>query len=345
MLAAAHRSYLDGPDTMAARRRIVTTYVNATPLSSRPQYGEVIGLGDGLWAWYGTPFADVLEALAAENRDDLARKAEVYKQVLSLVLAQRRPSYYLVDGRAALAEMTDHHLGLLAEGGVITPALRDAALRTALRFRPEPPQPEPKSFVSRKATEAVRVELLERLKAPSLYALDRYDLTVDTTLDAQTQKGVSDVLASLDDRKEVRKRGLNAANMIAGRNPASLVYSVVLHERGDGRNLVRVHADNLDKPFDINSGAKLILGSTAKLRTLATYLDIVSRLHERLLTLPHHRLRLLACAPCWKQPCNAATRPIPRKNSSPAAASILSIISARPMTIAQRPSRRPWSSR
>ena len=34
------------------------------------------------------------------------------------------------------------------------------------------------------------------------------------------------------------------------------------------RNYVRIHADSLNKPFDINSGAKLQLGSTAKLRTL-----------------------------------------------------------------------------
>src|SRR5262249_31526626 len=56
---------------------------------------------------------------------------------------------------------------------------------------------------------------------------------------------------------------------------------VVLYERGADRNYVRVHADSLDQPFDINSGAKLILGSTAKLRTLITYLDIVAELHGR----------------------------------------------------------------
>ena len=48
-----------------------------------------------------------------------------------------------------------------------------------------------------------------------------------------------------------------------------MVYSLLLFERTPSTNLLRVQADNLDRPFDINSGMKLDLGSTAKLRTLA----------------------------------------------------------------------------
>ena len=44
----------------------------------------------------------------------------------------------------------------------------------------------------------------------------------------------------------------------------------MLYERGAERNYLRIHADSLNSPFDINSGAKLILGSTAKSRTLVT---------------------------------------------------------------------------
>src|SRR5438876_2364140 len=54
MLNASARAYADGPDTMEARRRILTAYLDATPLSSRPGFGEVIGIGEGLKAWYGT---------------------------------------------------------------------------------------------------------------------------------------------------------------------------------------------------------------------------------------------------------------------------------------------------
>jgi cell division protein FtsI/penicillin-binding protein 2 len=43
--------------------------------------------------------------------------------------------------------------------------------------------------------------------------------------------------------------------------------------------LVRVQADNLDSPFDVIEGSKLELGSTAKLRTLISYLEIVEALY------------------------------------------------------------------
>ena len=57
---------------------------------------------------------------------------------------------------------------------------------------------------------------------------------------------------------------------------------LTLFERGDRRNYLRLQVDNLDQPFELNEGAKLDLGSTAKLRTLVTYLEIVAGLHDRL---------------------------------------------------------------
>ena len=70
--------------------------------------------------------------------------------------------------------------------------------------------------------------------------------------------------------------------MPPGDNPARLTFSFTLFERGPDANLLRVQTDNLDQPFDINSGARLNLGSTAKkLRTLVTYLEIItSSLHK-----------------------------------------------------------------
>src|SRR6202023_1372507 len=46
MLTASAPVYINGPNTMKRREEIVTTYLNATPLSSFPGYGEVIGLPD-----------------------------------------------------------------------------------------------------------------------------------------------------------------------------------------------------------------------------------------------------------------------------------------------------------
>ena len=290
MVAASMRTYLDGPLTLGARERIVATYLNSTPLSSRTGYGEIIGLGDGLWLWFGTDLAEAGAVLSDPAPVDLERKAEIYKQVLSLLLAQRRPSYYLLDGRADLKVLADQYLRLLAAGGVIDADLKEAALAADLRFLKEPPALGPVSFISQKASGTIRTELLRLLKVPSLYDLDRLDLSVDTTFDSDTQKDISEVLANVGKRDEAKARGLTGPNLLGNEDPANVKYSVVLYEKGADRNFVRIHADSLDQPFDLNSGAKLILGSTAKFRTLVTYLDIIARLHDRYAEAPASRL-------------------------------------------------------
>jgi membrane peptidoglycan carboxypeptidase len=70
-----------------------------------------------------------------------------------------------------------------------------------------------------------------------------------------------------------------------------VLYSFTLYERGEETNVVRVQTDNFSQPFDINEGAKLELGSTAKLRALATYLDVLATLHEQYVSLPREELR------------------------------------------------------
>ena len=50
----------------------------------------------------------------------------------------------------------------------------------------------------------------------------------------------------------------------------------------------------MDAPFDVNDGMKLELGSTAKLRTLAHYLEIIAQLHDELAPLDSHMLAGLA---------------------------------------------------
>jgi membrane peptidoglycan carboxypeptidase len=284
MLTATARAYLDGADTTEARQRIVTTYLDATPLSSRPGYGEIIGLGDGLRAWYGTDLRAASRILAAPAESDtqLARKADVYKQILSLLLAERRPSYYLNIDRGALNALADRYLPLLAAAGVIEPELRDAALATQLHFQAEPPAPVPVQFVGRKGADAIRMRLRSLLQVPNLYSLDRLDVTAHTSLDAPAEERVTGVLGRLGNPEEAKALNMVGQNLLGSADPAQVTYSMVLYERGQDANFVRVHADSLDSPFDINSGAKLILGSTAKLRTMVTYLNIMTELHGRL---------------------------------------------------------------
>ena len=166
MVTASARAYRDGPVTTAARRRIVTTYLNSEPFASRSGYGEIIGVPEALWLWYGTDLAEadrVLTAPAATNAQ-LARKGEVYRQVLSLLLAGRRPVYYLIEHHAALAALTDHYLRLLSASGIIDPELRDAALHAELHFRADIPPPPALSFVGNKADRSITGQA--RIAAP-----------------------------------------------------------------------------------------------------------------------------------------------------------------------------------
>ena len=293
MMSAMARAYIGGPDTTEWRRHLVNVYLNSTPLGSRPGYGEVIGLGDGLWAWYGTDFERANRILAAPAQDLVVRaeKARIYKQVVSLLLAQRRPSFFLLTDHRALDDITNRYLGLLASAGVIDTDLRDAAIAAPLVIRRDVPASAAVSFVGRKAANAIRRELLTTLKVPNLYSLDRLDLSVATTIDAAVQKSVTEVISHLDDRERVKSLGLVGHRLLGSEDPAPVNYSVVLYERGADRNYLRVHADSLDEPFDINSGAKLILGSTAKLRTMITYLNIIAELHRRYAQLSADALR------------------------------------------------------
>ncbi|MGK5077717.1 transglycosylase domain-containing protein [Janthinobacterium sp. HLX7-2] len=281
MLSASLRAYQDGENTMEARRKTVVNYLNTVPLSAKSGFGEVNGIGDGMWVWYGRPFAEVKTLL--NGNMDQPGSALAYKQALSLLIAQRRPSHYLVAGGADLEELTNSHLRLLAQAGVISPQLRDAAIAVALRpSTASGVQSEAStSFVTRKASNAVRNHLASMLGDPRLYNLDRLDLKVVSTLDAQAQNAVTKVLRELRDPAVAKAAGLTGKGMLGNGDPANVVYSFTLLQKGEQANLLRVQTDNYDQPLDINEGAKLDLGSTAKLRTLVTYLDIIDQLQQR----------------------------------------------------------------
>jgi membrane peptidoglycan carboxypeptidase len=288
ILSASMRVYNHGQDTGEARKKIVLDYLNATPLSARPGWGEVNGIGDGLWAWFGRELTDVeLELRYNENDPTLLRdKALAYRHVLALILAQRRPSYYLMNDRAALEDLVDITLQNLTNEKVITPKLRDAAASARLLFLAAPPPIPGISFVTQKAVNAVRTQLLGLFGTQNLYELDRFDMRANTTLDMPVQQQVTDFLQKLKDPGFIQQSGLVGERLLgSGNDPTKVQWTIVVYERGDHGNEVRVQADNLDQPLDLNEGVKLDLGSTAKLRTLITYLEIIAELHERYATL------------------------------------------------------------
>jgi membrane peptidoglycan carboxypeptidase len=280
MVSASLRAYRDGADTSAARRQIVLDYLNTVPLSGASGRGEIFGLGDGLRAWYGADLATVSALLTSPNADR-AKRGRAYRQVLSLLLSQRRPSYYLLHDRDALDGLVHRHLSLLFEAGIVDEDLRNRALAAGLDSRGSIETPSREGFAERKGTDAIRAELLDLLEVPRLYDLDRLDLNVQTTLDAETQARVTNALLALGDAREAEAAGLGAPRLLAGSDPREIVYSFTLFERVGEANALRIQADTLDQPFNLNRGMKLDLGSTAKLRTLIHYLELVTDLRER----------------------------------------------------------------
>ncbi len=290
MVSASLRAYQDGTDTLATRRRIVLDYLNSMPLAAAPGHGEVLGLGDGLWAWYGTGFGEANRLLTEASASTEAGRARAYRQVLSLLLAARRPYGYLTEDRQALEDFTASYLRILSRAGVIDARLRDAALAQPLSFRTAG-SPSPADFSERKGVNLVRTGLTTLLGVPALYDLDRLDLSVQSTLDGPAQEAVTEILQSLRQEATVRALGLEGFHLLGDGDPSRVIYSFTLYERGPRANLVRVQTDNLDQPLDINAGARLDLGSTAKLRTLITYLEIVAELHQHYAGSPPGALR------------------------------------------------------
>ena len=297
MVSAAVRAYRHGEETLPVRRQLVLDYMNTVPLSAAPRHGEVNGLGDGLWVWFGTNPDRARRLLAPDTSSpegaapaDPVERAQVLRQAVALMIAHRRPSWYLAQGRDDLDQSTDAHLRILAAGGIIDPATRDEALRQRLGFRDMGRTPPLSPIEAGKGTVAVRNRLAGLLDT-SLYSLDRLDARLHATLHGQLQSSVTDFLGRLTDPAFVRDQGLLGERLLKPGNFSEVRYSFTLWESTPRGNQVRVQTDTTDQPLDINEGSKLELGSTAKLRVLTTYLELVAELHQRLAPLSADELR------------------------------------------------------
>lgn len=282
MISASVRAYQDGPQTLGARQRIVRDYLNSVPLSAVPGHGEVHGMAEGLRVWYGADFAEVNKTLASTDSDpaSLAARGLALRQVLSLMIAQRRPSHFLSKGRNELATLTDSHVRLLAANNIIDRPLADAALASKVVFRDWVAQPTIVPIVTNKGISVARSRLSSALGRP-LYDLDRLDLSATSTLQADLQGQVSEYLKSLADPAFAAQMGLIGERLLTPTSTTQVRYSFTLLERTADGSRVRVQTDSTDQPFDINEGSKLELGSTAKLRVLTQYLEIIAELHDK----------------------------------------------------------------
>nr|WP_083700844.1 transglycosylase domain-containing protein [Halomonas sp. 1513] len=294
MISASVRGYRQGPQTLAARQDVALDYLNSVPLSAAPGYGEVHGIGDGLWVWFDADFDAFNQLLVPgfNGPGNLPQQALALRQVVALMIAQRRPSWYLTTGRQSLERLTDSYLRILAEAEVIDPLLRDAALVQRLSFRDFARDPVRLQVERDKGLQVARSRL-GSLLGTSFYDLDRLDLSARTTLHGEVQRQVTDYLYRLADPAFAEQIGLFGERLLSAENTAEVNYSFTLFERGEDGYRVRIQTDNTGQPFDINEGSKLELGSTAKLRVLATYLEVIAELHQRHAGQPSDALRAI----------------------------------------------------
>jgi len=295
MASASLRAYLDGEETLEAQRVIVLAYLNSVPLAGQRGHGEVTGTADGMWAWFGTDFDVANRLLRGEGltTEELPARGTVYRQALSLLIAHRRPSYYLAQeaGRQSLDVLTDQHIRLLLDNQVIPPDLAQAALNARTQLLEQAPELPRSSFVERKAANQVRTDLLSLLGVPRLYDLDRFDLTTHTTLDIEWQEAVAGVLQQAGDLDYLRANGFGDTRLLDRGDPKKVIYSFTLLETTPLGNVIRIQTDSYDGPLNLSEAARLELGSTAKLRTLASYLEVVEELHEQLSPMSRTELR------------------------------------------------------
>ena len=301
MSSASIRAYLGGEKTFARRRQIALDYINSVPLAAFPSYGEIFGLGDGLWAWYASELKDITKILntkvLANDPILLKEKADALKQVLSLFIAHRRPTDFLLRNRQLLEVKCNAFIRLLFKEGIITEALMRPMLETTLKFR-ESPLPLPKrKLVEQKTVNCLRTKLLSLLNIDSLSTLDRLDASVKSMLDLSTQIAVTQEMMKFHDAKWIKAKNLNGPRMLENGDPEKIIYSFTLYEKTTQGNLLRVQTDTHNQPFNLNNGSKLNLGSTAKLRTLIHYLEIASALHKRYHGLNKKELSQLKSAP------------------------------------------------
>ena len=98
MTSATLAAYQEGGTTLHAQKDIIRSYINSIPLAASPGYGDVQGLGDGLWVWYGADVSQIDPLLRAREASlsplEMRMRARAYRQTLSLLLALRSPHIY-----------------------------------------------------------------------------------------------------------------------------------------------------------------------------------------------------------------------------------------------------------
>jgi membrane peptidoglycan carboxypeptidase len=277
VFTASARAYSkDRDSTMQTRQSAVANYINAVPLSGYRGFGEVIGMADGLAVWFGTDVDDFNRIMTLNedwlSEDEWAVKAQYYRQTLALIMAVQQPTTFLRKDRKALDARINRYLPSFARAGIISDQLKEHALTRGLdwaaKINPDllPEDPE-------KSINLVRVNLMQAMGLPSMHDFDRMDISATSTIDYRATQIVNTALKDLGNPYSEKGAAIIGDHMAHLDTAHSIQYSFTLYEREGEMNHVRVQTDNFEGEFNLNEDSMLELGSTAKFRTLITYLE------------------------------------------------------------------------
>jgi membrane peptidoglycan carboxypeptidase len=192
----------------------------------------------------------------------------------------------LLEHPKELLAQTRAHIPLLAQAGVISDELRDAALAISVLAAGAAEPDTDAHLLARRRAGPVRARLAGLLGTRGFYELDRLDLGVESTVDERTQDLLSDRVERLRDPDAAAAAGLIGLRLLEPGTADGVKFSLNLYERGADAHRLRAQVDNSEGALDLSDGVKLDLGSTAKLRTLVTYLEVVAGIHAQLAALP-----------------------------------------------------------
>ncbi len=268
------------------RRRRASASSSTTSTRRRCRRGPAMARSSASATGFGPGTApncgELVRLLSKEARTpaEQAARAVVYKQALSLMLAQRRPSHYLLQGRDDLGELTDSHLRLLASEGVIDDELRDQALAAPLRLS-QAAAAERRSLVPRPQGGECGARPSARPAADAATLRSRPHGPAGEFDPRPANPAGGDRYAEAPQRSR-RRPEARADRRAPARPQERRRRRLQLHAVTSAAATPTIFASRritLDRPLDLNEGGKLDLGSTAKLRTLTTYLRVIAELH------------------------------------------------------------------
>ncbi|RAL23791.1 hypothetical protein DL240_06455 [Lujinxingia litoralis] len=256
-LTAWLRAYSHGRDAQSWSQQLVTDWLNSVPLGHRAGYGPIQGVAEGMWAWYGRSLNEVEWALYGDASD--AQRAQIQRELLSLILAQQRPARYLPRGLERLESRVDGLVDDLVAAGKM-PREQGYIIASRTLTLAESPRRLP---VARGDTHlaGLSARRWSAISGEDQSSMRTRDARVQTTFDAELQQALE---------RELGERSWPSR------------VSVAVYAHAPGRLEPRAIVDTDPRAVDLATEGRLDLGSTAKLRVLISYLNAVEQAYREM---------------------------------------------------------------